>query len=280
MGLRFRKSIKMGPARINFSKSGIGYSVGGKGFRATKKAGGGYRATASIPGTGISYVKDYPEKSKITDTGGDTMSKKSSGGKKPGKGKLILGAFIALCVVGAIAGGGGEKEESLPDTSVQAAASVAATSASTSAQLPGGAELPDTSELPEPEPVADPEPVAEPEPVADPKPVAEPDPVAEPEPVKVPDPAPADQPEESSESSNQPTEKPTEPSDQQTEQPAAQEPEPKPVSMAYIGNSNTNKFHKPSCSSVKEMSEEHKVSLDSRDSAISQGFVPCGRCKP
>ena len=257
MGLRFRKSIKMGPARINFSKSGIGYSVGGKGFRATKKAGGGYRATASIPGTGISYVKDYPEKSKITDTGGDTMSKKSSGGKKPGKGKLILGAFVALCVVGAIAGGGGEKEESLPDTSVQADASVAATSASTSAPLPGGAELPDTSELPEPEPVADP------------KPVAEPDPVAEPEPVKVPDPAPADQPEESSESANQPT-----------EQPAAQEPEQKPVSMTYIGNRNTNKFHKPSCSSVKEMNEEHKVSLDSRDSAISQGFVPCGRCKP
>ena len=32
MGLRFRKSKKLGPFRINFSKSGIGYSVGGKGF--------------------------------------------------------------------------------------------------------------------------------------------------------------------------------------------------------------------------------------------------------
>lgn len=58
MGLRYRKSVNMGPLRFNFSKSGIGYSVGGKGFRWTKKANGGTRTTASIPGTGISYVKE------------------------------------------------------------------------------------------------------------------------------------------------------------------------------------------------------------------------------
>lgn len=59
MGFRFRKSANFGPLRINFSKSGMGYSFGGKGFRVTKKAGGGMRTTASIPGTGMSYVKDY-----------------------------------------------------------------------------------------------------------------------------------------------------------------------------------------------------------------------------
>ncbi len=59
MGFRFRKSAKVGPFRINFSKSGVGYSFGGKGFRVTKKAGGGMRTPASIPGSGISYVKDY-----------------------------------------------------------------------------------------------------------------------------------------------------------------------------------------------------------------------------
>ena len=59
MGVRFRKSIKAGPVRVTFSKSGVGYSVGGKGFRVTKKAKGGMRTTASIPGTGLSYVKDY-----------------------------------------------------------------------------------------------------------------------------------------------------------------------------------------------------------------------------
>ena len=58
MGFRFRKSINAGPVRVNFSKSGVGYSVGGKGFRVTKKANGGVRTTASIPGTGVSYVKD------------------------------------------------------------------------------------------------------------------------------------------------------------------------------------------------------------------------------
>lgn len=58
MGFRFRKSKKIGPVRITLSKSGIGCSVGVKGLRFTKKAGGGTRTTASIPGTGISYVTD------------------------------------------------------------------------------------------------------------------------------------------------------------------------------------------------------------------------------
>lgn len=59
MGMRFRKSINLGGgARINLSKSGIGASVGGKGFRVTKKANGGTRTTASIAGTGISYTSD------------------------------------------------------------------------------------------------------------------------------------------------------------------------------------------------------------------------------
>lgn len=58
MGFRFRKSIKAGPLRINLSKSGVGYSVGTKSFRYTKKANGGTRTTTSIPGTGISYVKE------------------------------------------------------------------------------------------------------------------------------------------------------------------------------------------------------------------------------
>lgn len=66
MGFRFRKSIGAGPFRMNLSKSGIGYSVGTKGFRVTKKASGGIRTTASIPGTGISYTQDYGNKSKFS----------------------------------------------------------------------------------------------------------------------------------------------------------------------------------------------------------------------
>lgn len=59
MGLRYRKSKSVGPVRVTASKSGIGVSAGVKGFRVTKKAGGGIRTTSSIPGTGISYVKDF-----------------------------------------------------------------------------------------------------------------------------------------------------------------------------------------------------------------------------
>lgn len=60
MGWRFRKSINLGGGfRINFSKSGIGYSWGFPGYRKTKMANGRIRKTYSIPGTGISYVESY-----------------------------------------------------------------------------------------------------------------------------------------------------------------------------------------------------------------------------
>ena len=64
MGFRFRKSISFGPFRLNFSKSGVGCSFGGKGFRVTKTATGRTRTTASIPGTGVSYVKETGAKKK------------------------------------------------------------------------------------------------------------------------------------------------------------------------------------------------------------------------
>lgn len=59
MGFRYRKSINLGGGfRLNLSKSGVGYSYGGKGYRFTKKANGGTRSTFSLPGTGLSYVKE------------------------------------------------------------------------------------------------------------------------------------------------------------------------------------------------------------------------------
>lgn len=56
MGFRFRKSKNFGPFRVNLSKSGIGWSVGSKGIRYTKRADGKNQTTLNIPGTGISYV--------------------------------------------------------------------------------------------------------------------------------------------------------------------------------------------------------------------------------
>lgn len=62
MGFRFRKSFGKGPFRVNISKSGVGWSVGTKGARITKKANGNTMTTASIPGAGVSYVKETSTK--------------------------------------------------------------------------------------------------------------------------------------------------------------------------------------------------------------------------
>lgn len=53
-----------------------------------------------------------------------------------------------------------------------------------------------------------------------------------------------------------------------------------PQTSSYIGNRNTGKFHYADCSSVNDMKDSNQVSFDSRESAISQGYVPCKRCNP
>ena len=57
MGIRFRKSTKMGKfARINIGKKGVGFSLGTKGARVSFGSDGKIRRTHSIPGTGIYYT--------------------------------------------------------------------------------------------------------------------------------------------------------------------------------------------------------------------------------
>lgn len=71
MGLRFRKSFKIGVFRVNLSTRGVGWSVGVPGYRKTFKAGGGTRTTYSVPGTGISYVEDKSAKKAAHGTSAD-----------------------------------------------------------------------------------------------------------------------------------------------------------------------------------------------------------------
>ena len=98
MGLRFRKSIKLGGgAKMNLSKSGVGFSWGVKGFRKTKKAGGGTRTTYSMPGTGVSYVKE----SGNTQRRSNTMSRNNSRGNNQSpnnKRKTWLWVLGWLCI--------------------------------------------------------------------------------------------------------------------------------------------------------------------------------------
>jgi len=55
MGFTFRKSKSLGPFRVNVSRSGLGFSVGGKGFRTGVSSRGKRYSTFSLPGTGIGY---------------------------------------------------------------------------------------------------------------------------------------------------------------------------------------------------------------------------------
>ena len=67
------------------------------------------------------------------------------------------------------------------------------------------------------------------------------------------------------------------------------QPEANPSSTApsdtpktsYVLNTNTKKFHYPSCSSVKQMADKNRTDIIStREEIIAMGYEPCGRCNP
>lgn len=113
MGIRYRKSFKLGPLRINLSKSGVGYSVGNKFYRVTKKANGGMRTTATLPGTGISDVKEY-SKDQVEEAAQMARTRKKK--KIPA---IVSGAAALLVLIGVVTGGGDDSskdKDSTPST--------------------------------------------------------------------------------------------------------------------------------------------------------------------
>ena len=55
----------------------------------------------------------------------------------------------------------------------------------------------------------------------------------------------------------------------------------KSAEQTYIINTNTGKFHEPSCRSVKRMNDSNKKEyIGSRDDLIAQGYEPCKNCNP
>lgn len=64
MGMRIRKTLNVGPAKITASKSGLSTSVGVKGARIGKMSNGRMRTTVSVPDTGVSYVHEVGGKKK------------------------------------------------------------------------------------------------------------------------------------------------------------------------------------------------------------------------
>lgn len=68
---------------------------------------------------------------------------------------------------------------------------------------------------------------------------------------------------------------------QETSNSQATSQEPATAAPAYICNTNTFKFHYPSCSSVKQMKESNKLPTNAtREELIQQGYEPCKRCHP
>lgn len=120
MGMRFRKSINLGGVRINLSKSGLGFSAGTKGFRVTKMANDRTRTTASIPGTGVSYVKETSfakNKAAKIDAKENTAKQKN---KHPilKKVLIVIVAFIVLSAISSCISNKDEKLESITLSSI------------------------------------------------------------------------------------------------------------------------------------------------------------------
>ena len=68
------------------------------------------------------------------------------------------------------------------------------------------------------------------------------------------------------------------------EQPVQEEPAdqtPATTGATYVLNTNTKKFHYPSCSSVDQMSDKNRQDYNgTRDEVIAMGYDPCKRCNP
>lgn len=226
MGFRFRKSKSIGPFRVTLSKSGLGASVGVKGFRVTKTASGRVRATASIPGTGISYVKETGVKKpkspvKKQPPAAPVQQTVPFDDTRPKRGHLGFAILIFVALFVALA-------------YVLAPKAAARTEYTDISQLEEDARYTKEDmlaiyELGYRNGLRD---------------------------------AGAG-------------------GDSLTLVTRSAEPTPEPVEATYILNTNTKKFHDPSCKSVNQIKDKNRDTFTgSREDLISRGYSPCGNCKP
>lgn len=98
MGFRFRKTFTFGPFRTTLSKSGIGGSIGFRGFRYTLRADGKRQKTISIPGTGLSFIDTSKPGSHESDLP-EASRNVSSESSKTQWGRWVLVLFFLLLLV-------------------------------------------------------------------------------------------------------------------------------------------------------------------------------------
>ena len=65
-----------------------------------------------------------------------------------------------------------------------------------------------------------------------------------------------------------------------TEDAAGAQPSRSPQST-YILNTSSRKFHLPDCPSLEQMKDRNRKEFSgTRDELISEGYAPCGQCRP
>ena len=53
------------------------------------------------------------------------------------------------------------------------------------------------------------------------------------------------------------------------------------IERDYVLNTNTMKFHYPTCDSVSDIKDKNREDYHgAREDVLSNGYSPCGRCKP
>lgn len=106
-------------------------------------------------------------------------------------------------------------------------------------------------------------------------------PTPEPTEALTPKPTEASTPKPTEEPTPEPTEKSTPgPTEKSTPDPTKETGNSAPE-VTYVVNTNTKKFHKPSCSSVKDIKESNRWDFTgTREELIEKGYVPCKRCNP
>lgn len=94
MGLRFRKSVKLGKGlRLNLGKKGVGLSIGGKGATYSINSSGRRTSTVGIAGTGLSY--SHTSSGKKSSGSGTTYTAPKPPMKKS-KGMMIATIFLGF----------------------------------------------------------------------------------------------------------------------------------------------------------------------------------------
>lgn len=317
MGFRFRKSKKIGPFRVTLSKSGISASVGVKGFRVTKTASGRTRMTASIPGTGISYVKE---------TGGAKKSAAKTQRSAAPVQRTEIRPAAEPTQENAVEFASHWQSITVADLQKHFQCSYGAAARFMDSMVELGFVGPlreDGSHAvyvtsPEPEFTPPAMPMQEPSDAQRPRtsrrtvwpwvavaaaasllwvimscssagrqsaaPTLSPTParsVVTPitTPTPTPTPSPTSKPSLAAVIDDAPEPVPAAEPTPTPESTATSEPTP--VAAPYVLNTNTMRFHKPGCSSAADIAPGNRAEVEAvRDDLIAQGYVPCGLCHP